>query len=358
MIFRHSFKILNTKFIKITISNNNILHSTSGSRKVAARHAKLVEKNPKKAKQAVLALRSEPRRGKARAPRRDASTYMDSLRGTAQDRRTLAAKDKLVHWNEFDFCERYEGLGRSPEKAQALWLLARAGNNPPWTPTRSRGQDSVAKLDPEVVEASRGKVLSGDKRKLRAGVDVLATKLRKVAPGVDGVELLPDFSTAPPPLPSRSGASVAPSSGTKLSRPLGGGVAAEEEEGPPSKRRRSLPGTCGGSTGQVDPRGQATPVASRQRGVHAALAIGGDGADSARGSTPRGRPAALPPPPSEEDLTAKMEMLPDILDDPLQFGIAIKTWKQLGGVALAKQKVVFSKSYKTCFKEVDSYVFV
>ena len=48
----------------------------------------------------------------------------------------------------FDFVERYMAMGMPQVEATALYATARKGEFPPWAPTRSRGQDCVAKLLP------------------------------------------------------------------------------------------------------------------------------------------------------------------------------------------------------------------
>ena len=105
------------------------------------------------ARKAALAWRAPLKPGGKRVSRRDPSKLIENYGAIRKRVESVkrVSEDDLRHWNEFDFCERYQGLGRSPEKSAQLWVEAVHGRFPPWTPSWSRGEQCVCKLDPATI---------------------------------------------------------------------------------------------------------------------------------------------------------------------------------------------------------------
>ena len=161
-----------------------------------------------------LAVRAQEGQ-RTRARKEKQGSFIDGI-GKKLDFAKLAKHDDLEHFNQFDFEERYMGLGYSRAEGTDMFRSARAGKFPPWAPSRSRNQPTVCKLKPEKISKSRGQHVEVKRRRTHRPAEEVGLALANV----DGVELLLE-----------DGGSEHEEDGVEIQDPWGEGLWEDEEQG-------------------------------------------------------------------------------------------------------------------------------
>ena len=300
--------------------------------------------NPKAARKA-FAILAEPTSSARRAAPRDRDSFKQSL-VKRKASSSIKLKTDLVHWNQFDWIERYTLVFQSEIEAKRMWRVARRGQYPPWTPsTNTAGEPCLAKMEPERLCASTGE--TNTIKRPRRGSVALPRPAGSSIPHGGAIELLPDTGDVEEenddddeesePAPEAEGRSPGPPAGIQACSERAVAVT------PVPKPRRSFPASFqdGDADGASDPLlGNRLPAKAWKRG---GLKLASD--------APAPAPAEPAAPPSgkkqhqkeivvtAESLREELAQFDDLIDDPLHFSKVMSMWRKLHEFEIAKNEV-------------------